>query len=423
MAAPPFYSSTRNGRKCTTLGAPSGYGPWLFEELHEPELTQRLHLMSGAKSSVFSGLRVDSVSFQPCPSEEERSQDRVYSGVCNVEGDPSPWSLIAVFDGHAGHDCADHTVSKFPEHLRKALSKRQNRSYLSSAISRAFTSFDEEITQRVLSIFPNPEALRDIPEEDLKAIINDHESGGENYEKIILAMRGTTALTALVDGPRKNLWVAGIGDCRAILGVKLSNGQWEARDLIPPHNGSNPREMQNVRDAHPGEPNVTARDRVLGAIAVTRAFGDTTFKLPAEYTHHVFLNANPGFRTHASVQDVAAKNHTPPYMSAIPDIQHISLSSEYSSTPRFLIMGSDGMVDDSLVNRGYEAACFQQLVENIGARLDAGKENGDGPENNLALCALRQLLGGDDTERVSAYMTLESLQRWMDDTSIQVVVF
>ncbi|KAG8730080.1 hypothetical protein FRC10_003144 [Ceratobasidium sp. 414] len=318
--------------------------------------------MSGAKTSVLSGLRVDSVSFQPCPSEEERSQDRVYSGVCDVEGDSSPWSLVAVFD--------------------------------------AFISFDDEITRGVLSIFPSPEALRDIPEEDLKAIINDHESGGENYKKIILAMRGTTALTALVDGPRKNLWVAGIGDCRAILGVKLSNGQWEARDLIPPHNGSNPREMQNVRDAHPGEPNVTARDRVLGAIAVTR-----------------------GFRVHSSVHDVAAINHTPPYLSAIPDIQHVSLTPEYLSTPRFLIMGSDGMVDDSVVNRGYEAACFQQLVENIGARLDAGKEKSNGPENNLALCALRQLLGGDDTERVSAYMTLESLQRWMDDTSIQVVVF
>ncbi|KAG9105311.1 hypothetical protein FRC07_009398 [Ceratobasidium sp. 392] len=344
MATPSFSSSTKDGRKYTTLGAPAGFGPWPFQELHEPELTQRLHLMSGAKSSLLSGLRVDSVSFQPCPSEEEQSQDRVYSGICNIEGDSSPWSLVAVFDGHAGHDCADYTLKKFPEHLRKALSKKQNGTHLASTISQAFTSFDDEITRGVLSIFPDAETLRGIPDDDLKLMINDHDTGGEIYKKIILAMRGTTALTALIDGPRKNLWVAGIGDCRAILGVKLSNGQWEARDLIPPHNGTNPREMQNVRDAHPGEPNVTARNRVLGAIAVTRGCG-------------------------------------------------------------------------------YEAACFQQLVENIGARLDAGKEKGTGPENNLALCALRQLLGGDNTERVSAYMTLETLHRWMDDTSIQVVVF
>jgi pyruvate dehydrogenase phosphatase len=110
-------------------------------------------------------------------------------------------------------------------------------------------------------------------------------------------------------------------------------------------------------------------------------------------------------------------------MSAIPDIQHISLTPEYSNVPRFLIMGSDGMVDESILNPGYEATCFQQLVETIGARLDAGKEKDEGPSGNLALSALRQLLGGADTERVSAYMTLETLQRWMDDTSIQVVVF
>lgn len=110
-------------------------------------------------------------------------------------------------------------------------------------------------------------------------------------------------------------------------------------------------------------------------------------------------------------------------MSARPDISHISLTPETSNTPRFLIMGSDGMVDDSLLNPGFEAAAFQQLVEQIGARIDSGKDRIEGPEGNLALCALRQLLGGGDTERVSALMTLETMHRWMDDTSIQVVVF
>ncbi|KAG8788492.1 hypothetical protein FRC12_014493, partial [Ceratobasidium sp. 428] len=98
MSAPPFSSHTKNGRKYTTLGAPAGYGPWPFQDLNEPELTQRLHSASGAKSSSLSGLRVDSVSFQPCPSEEEQSQDRVYSGTCDLDGDSSPWSLVAVFD-------------------------------------------------------------------------------------------------------------------------------------------------------------------------------------------------------------------------------------------------------------------------------------------------------------------------------------
>lgn len=52
--------------------------------------------------------------------------------------------------------------------------------------------------------------------------------------------------------------------------MQLPNGGWEARDLIAPQNGGNQEEMQKVRDAHPGEPDVTRKDRVLGAIAVTR---------------------------------------------------------------------------------------------------------------------------------------------------------
>ena len=171
---------------------------------------------------------------------------------------------------------------------------------------------------------------------------------------------------------------------------------------------------------------LTVVRRSIAELIITHshiAFGDTTFKLPAEYTHHVFLNAEPGFRVHSSVHNVALLNSTPPYMSARPDIAHISLTPESSNTPRFLIMGSDGMVDDSLLNPGFEAAVFQQLVEHIGARIDAGKEKQEGPEGNLALSVLRQLLGGADTERVSAYMTLETMHRWMDDTSIQVVVF
>lgn len=117
--------------------------------------------------------------------------------------------------GHAGHDCADHTVTYFPEHLRQALSKRPDRNNIASPISKAFVSFDDAITQGVLSLFPDVEELRNSSEVELRKKINDHQSGGENYKKIILAMRGTTALTALIDGPRKNLWVAGIGDCRA----------------------------------------------------------------------------------------------------------------------------------------------------------------------------------------------------------------
>lgn len=36
-----------------------------------------------------------------------------------------------------------------------------------------------------------------------------------NHEKLLLGMRGTTALVTLVDERRENLWLANTGDCEA----------------------------------------------------------------------------------------------------------------------------------------------------------------------------------------------------------------
>lgn len=120
---------------------------------------------------------------------------------------------ISWFSGHAGHECADHTLKHFPRHLQQALSS--DISDLPTTIANAFITFDDSITNQVLSIFPDPEALASRPPEELNTIVNDQASGGANYDKIILSMRGTTALVALVDENRNELWVAGVGDCRA----------------------------------------------------------------------------------------------------------------------------------------------------------------------------------------------------------------
>jgi hypothetical protein len=86
-----------NGRLRTNLGI-EGYGsPWDFRMLTEPELTQELRRHANAKSSDSSGLRVDSVWFQPAQGEENASQDRIYAGLCEIKGEQ--WSLAGVFDG------------------------------------------------------------------------------------------------------------------------------------------------------------------------------------------------------------------------------------------------------------------------------------------------------------------------------------
>lgn len=87
----------------TNLGSQDGDGPWPFRLLSEPELTAELRRFANAKSSNASGVRVDSVSFQPAQAEKERSQDRIYDGPCN--GLKWRGSMIGVFDGMASRSC------------------------------------------------------------------------------------------------------------------------------------------------------------------------------------------------------------------------------------------------------------------------------------------------------------------------------
>ncbi|KAG9119781.1 hypothetical protein FRC07_005031, partial [Ceratobasidium sp. 392] len=265
--APLTVTTASDGRLLTNFGVDSPKAPWSFRRLAEPELTTELKRFANAKTSTTSGVRVDSVWFQPAQGEDDRSQDRIYHGIC--QGTEQQWSLTGVFDGHAGEECSDYTLKHFPNHLEQAVATSTPEN-LASKLSDAFVSFDNQIIDQVRSTFPDPAALSSIPAEELSAMINDQESGGINYQKVILNMRGTTALVSLIDEPRKNLWVASLGDCRAVLGVQLPDGRWEARDLIAPHNGSNEAEIRKVADGHPGEPEVTRNNRVLGAIAVTR---------------------------------------------------------------------------------------------------------------------------------------------------------
>ena len=115
----------------------------------------------------------------------------------------------------------------------------------------------------------------------------------------------------------------------------------------------------------------------------------------------------------------------------MPDVVHVSLGGGHASggIPRFIILMSDGAIDESLVHiRGEtEAQSFQKWVELVGSRLDAENTKYEGlrgaSEDNLAMTVLREVYGGTNEEQLSAFLTLEMEEKWVDDTSIQVVIF
>jgi len=97
-------------------------------------------------------------------------------------------------------------------------------------------------------------------------------------------MNGSTAVVGVVaDG---KLYIGNIGDSEAIL-VSVENGQVTPHNLTTPHKASDPIEKERIEKlgGH------VFFGRVFGALAVSRAFGDSRYKQPK--TSQDFVTADP----------------------------------------------------------------------------------------------------------------------------------
>lgn len=402
-------------KRATDLGYPEDDARWMYTLLSEPDLTNELARLASATSHGST----DSVSFQPSPNPECYSQDRYV--VQDWHLSTGIWRFHAIFDGHAGEETADYAVEMLPsimkQHIQGFLDnhKDYNSASISDVMVNAISSLDNAIAHDLLEIFPDPQALDSLSDAAIKDIINDSDRGGQNINKVLHCMRGTTVLVSLVDPTRTHLWVASLGDCQAVYGRQDESGAWDAILLSSNHNGTESSEVERIKQEHPDEPECVLRNRVLGAIAVTRALGDHEFKLPRVYTERVFLNAAPGFRTQQSVEQFIKKSFTPPYLSNIADVRHLSLEPNSRAC---LVMCTDGLMDlfegESRDGGTLDiAALGRRWLEIIGPTVWT-------EGTNAALHLLREGLGGTDEEKVSQMMTAERTDRWMDDTTILI---
>lgn len=156
-------------------------------------------------------------------------------------------------------------------------------------------------------------------------------------------------------------------------------------------------------------------DDQIGVLAI----GDFEFKLPRVYTERVFLNAVPGFRMSMSVLGWLDRNQTPPYMSSDADVQYLDLQRHREAREEVvLLLASDGLID--LDDPEEKRATEGDVDLDILAKKWMEAINTHAEEENLALRILRSGLGGEDTEMVSSFLTLDGEERWIDDTTILV---
>lgn len=199
------------------------------------------------------------------------------------------FALYCVYDGHgpAGHDISD--ISR--ETLVKLFLRHPARS---SDPGKAFTDAFVEC-QRTL----------------------------EDMKEVDPSMSGTTCTMAYHDFVRDRLVVAHVGDSRAVLGWRSSDGATppEVEDLTVDHKPNLEKERQRIESATPP--------------------GRVVFD--GFYNHRVFAQNGmyPGLNMSRALGDVIG--HKEAGLTAVPDVKEIDLSARRASGGTVLLLCTDGV--------------------------------------------------------------------------------
>eukprot|EP01120_Amphizonella_sp_Union-15-10_P010682 TRINITY_DN434_c0_g1_i1.p1 TRINITY_DN434_c0_g1~~TRINITY_DN434_c0_g1_i1.p1 ORF type:complete len:345 (+),score=89.51 TRINITY_DN434_c0_g1_i1:84-1118(+) len=164
-----------------------------------------------------------------------------------------PLGFFGVYDGHGGVDAAQMVRQYLHENI---IGNDEWRSGdVERAIQRGFEATDSHIIQV------------------------SNEKGW---------MNGSTAVVGMIIG--RKLYAANVGDSEAIL-VREKGGQLETFALTVPHKASDPTEKSRIEKlgGH------VFFGRVFGALAVSRSFGDSKFKIPR--TSQNFVSWEPAIVT------------------------------------------------------------------------------------------------------------------------------
>ncbi|GAB2291914.1 hypothetical protein Dimus_026164 [Dionaea muscipula] len=226
---------------------------------------------------------------------------------CQIESgslstlDSGPYgTFIGIYDGHCGPDTSRHLNYNLFNHLKRFCS--EHRSMSGDVMRKAVEATEEGFLSIVSKQWPM---------------------------KPQIAAVGSCCLFGVVcDG---TLFVANVGDSRAVLGKLTTRGGVQPVQLSADHNASMESERRELQSLHPDDPHIVTMKhnvwRVKGIIQITRSIGDFYLK-KAEYNREP-LNA----------KFLVAGTFKRPILSSEPSISVHPLQSQ----DRFVIFASDGL--------------------------------------------------------------------------------
>lgn len=268
--------------------------------------------------------------------------------------------LVGVFDGHAGHACAQVICKRLmryigtglvpPEFLRQQLDAGvQSHGFLEchndkvdfvnqirDTYEKSFYTYatelcnNEQISTNNFNMKHTMENafLRLDQDISIEALDNPN-----NNHLMSVAMSGAVACVAHIDG--QHLHIANTGDCAAVLGTLNDTGQWQTKKLTNEHNSDNVAEVRRILGEHPTteRDSVIRNERLLGQLAPLRAIGDFRYKWSVNVIKSIIEPICGNI--------MAPQYLTPPYLTACPEVTHHILSPK----DRFLVLATDGLWD------------------------------------------------------------------------------
>ena len=246
-------------------------------------------------------------------------------------------TFAAVFDGHGGDECSNYLVDALPRQVRAAL--LAERVALRTAIEQSEANGRSEQPEDAAS-----ELIRRILKAAYLRTDRDFISPKNSPQS------GSTAATVIMFGRR--LFAANVGDSRVV----LCRAGGQCVELTSDHKPNRPDEAARVRAAG----GFILNKRVMGELAITRAFGDKSFKMGIKAMME------------DDAEDVTASNEvkdlTAPLVSAEPEIASMIMSHN----DEFLLLACDGLFD---VFRSQDAVALarQELIAHRGEPAEVAR--------------------------------------------------